>query len=48
MPRRYYTYLPHFQGYHVISTIGAMILGIGIGVAVVTLLVSLRTGRKAR
>jgi cytochrome c oxidase subunit I len=47
MPRRYYTYLPHFQGYHVISSIGAMILGIGIGVAVVTLLVSLWAGRRA-
>jgi cytochrome c oxidase subunit 1 len=47
MPRRYYTYLPHFQGYHIISTIGALVLGVGIGVALVTLLMSLRNGRKA-
>jgi cytochrome c oxidase subunit I len=47
MPRRYYTYLPHFQGYHVISTIGALVLGTGIGVALATLLWSLWTGRKA-
>ncbi len=30
MPRRYYSYLPEFQDYHVISTIGAYVLGSGI------------------
>ena len=47
MPRRYYTYLPQFQSYHVISTLGAYLLGVGIAIAVVTLLMSLKNGRKA-
>ncbi len=33
MPRRYYNYLPEFQSFHVASTIGSYILGIGILVA---------------
>ncbi|MEM6786693.1 MAG: cytochrome c oxidase subunit I [Myxococcota bacterium] len=47
MPRRYYSYLPEFQSLHQISTIGAFVLGIGILVAFVGLVMSLRNGKKA-
>jgi heme/copper-type cytochrome/quinol oxidase subunit 1 len=29
MPRRYYDYEPMFQTYHMLSTVGAYILGVG-------------------
>jgi cytochrome c oxidase subunit 1 len=47
MPRRYGTYPPEFQSYHVVSSIGAYIQLIGFVVAAVTLLQSLFKGRKA-
>ncbi len=47
MPRRYYSYLDQFQIYHVISTIGSYILGLGFVMAMVTLLVSLKKGKAA-
>ncbi|MCG6157191.1 cytochrome c oxidase subunit I [Rubinisphaera margarita] len=47
MPRRYYNYLPEFQVYHVLSTIGAFLLGFGLLLAAVVLIVSLFKGRKA-
>jgi cytochrome c oxidase subunit I len=47
MPRRYYDYLPEFQTYHVISTIGSYIMAIGFGVIGVYLLHSCYRGKKA-
>jgi cytochrome c oxidase subunit I len=47
MPRRYYDYLPEFQTYHVISTIGSWILVLGILVMLVNLLVGIRRGAPA-
>ena len=47
MPRRYYDYLPEFEGLHFISTLGAYGLGIGLAVAGGTLAWSLFYGRKA-
>jgi len=45
MPRRYATYWPEFQPYHVMSTIGAYIQFIGFAVAAVALLHSLFKGK---
>jgi cytochrome c oxidase subunit 1 len=42
MPRRYYNYLPEFQGLHQLSTLGAFLLGVGFLITAITLLVSLR------
>ncbi|MCA9108096.1 MAG: cbb3-type cytochrome c oxidase subunit I, partial [Planctomycetales bacterium] len=42
MPRRYYNYLPEFQGLHQISTIGAYILGFGFVMTAIYLLSSLK------
>jgi cytochrome c oxidase subunit 1 len=42
MPRRYYSYLPQFQGYHLGSTIGSWILASGLLMAAVVLFSSLR------
>jgi cytochrome c oxidase subunit 1 len=47
MPRRYHNYAPEFQVYHVLSTAGASILGIGYLLPVIYLLWSLRYGKKA-
>ena len=47
MPRRYYNYLPEFQVYHVLSTIGAFLLGFGLLLAAIVLIVSLFKGKKA-
>lgn len=47
MPRRYYDYLPEFQTYHVISTIGSYIMALGFGVIGVYLLHSCYRGKKA-
>jgi cytochrome c oxidase subunit I len=47
MPRRYYDYLPEYQVYHVIATVGSWILVSGIIVLVVNLLVSLKRGAPA-
>jgi cytochrome c oxidase subunit I len=41
MPRRYYDYIPEFQSFHVASTIGAYILGIGFLMTTVSLIRSL-------
>jgi hypothetical protein len=41
MPRRYYDYIPEFQPFHVASTIGAYILGVGFLMTTVSLLRSL-------
>ncbi|NNE01494.1 MAG: cytochrome c oxidase subunit I, partial [Pirellulaceae bacterium] len=47
MPRRYATYDPEFQWLHVMSTWGALLLGVGLLVALVTLLHSLFKGKPA-
>jgi cytochrome c oxidase subunit 1 len=47
MPRRYYDYLPEYQTYHVIATVGSWILVTGIIVLVVNLLVSMKRGAPA-
>jgi len=47
MPRRYYDYLPEFQVYHVISTVGSWILIAGLLIMFVNLLVALRRGSPA-
>ena len=47
MPRRYHTYVPEFQPYHQASTIGSMILGIGLFLTLFYLLHSLFRGAKA-
>lgn len=47
MPRRYYSYPDEFQVYHILSTAGASILGVGYALPVVYLIWSLRYGRVA-
>jgi len=47
MPRRYASYVEEFQDLHRLSTIGAMMLGVGLLVAGLTLLHSLFYGKKA-
>ncbi len=46
MPRRYYDYLPEFQIYHLVSTIGSWILVTGILLMVGNLIKSLLSGKK--
>ncbi|MBS1519291.1 MAG: cbb3-type cytochrome c oxidase subunit I [Bacteroidetes bacterium] len=46
MPRRYYDYLPEFQTYHIISTVGSWILVSGILVMVFNLINGIRNGKK--
>jgi cytochrome c oxidase subunit 1 len=47
MPRRYATYLPQFQPYHVMSSIGAYIQFLGFALTAVYLIYSLFKGKKA-
>ena len=44
MPRRYYSYLPEYQPWHVMSTVGSWIIGLGFLIMLVYLLWSLRRG----
>jgi len=44
MPRRYYDYLPQFQNWNVVSTVGSWILISGILLMFINLLRSLKTG----
>lgn len=46
MPRRYYDYLPEFQSYHFLSTIGSWILVLGIIIMFTNLISSIRSGKK--
>ncbi len=46
MPRRYYDYLPEFQIYHLISTIGSWILVAGILIMLSNLIKALLSGKK--
>ena len=48
MPRRYATYVPEYQPYHQASTIGAMILGVGVALMVFYLISSLLIRKKAK
>ncbi len=47
MPRRYHAYAPEFQVFHVLSTAGASILGLGYALPLFYFLWSLRRGRSA-
>ncbi len=47
MPRRYYDYLPEFQGLHQISTVGSWILGVGFLILLVNFARSLFGGKKS-
>lgn len=47
MPRRYYDYLPEYQKYHIISTVGSWILVSGILIMYFNLWMGLRKGKKA-
>jgi cytochrome c oxidase subunit 1 len=46
-PRRYYNYWDEFQIYHQISTVGVVILAVGLFMALINLIVSLKTGAVA-
>jgi len=48
MPRRYATYVPEYQIYHQVSTIGAMLLGSGVLLMVFYLVSSLLVRKKAK
>jgi cytochrome c oxidase subunit 1 len=47
MPRRYYNYLPEFQGLHQLSSIGSYLLGLGLLISAIALLHALFAGRRA-
>jgi cytochrome c oxidase subunit 1 len=47
MPRRYYDYLPQFEIWHRISTVGSWILAVGLFYMAWMFIVSLRSGKKA-
>jgi cytochrome c oxidase subunit 1 len=47
MPRRYHFYAPEYQIWHILSTAGATILGVGMAIPVCYLTYSLFKGRKA-
>jgi cytochrome c oxidase subunit 1 len=46
-PRRYYNYWDEFQIYHQISTVGLVVLAVGLFTALINLIVSLKTGAVA-
>ena len=47
MPRRYHEYLPEFEIWHQLSTVGAMLFGVGLFICLFYLLHSLVRGAKA-
>ncbi|GIX43034.1 MAG: hypothetical protein KatS3mg129_2767 [Leptospiraceae bacterium] len=47
MPRRYFDYLPHFQTWHLVSTVGSWFNGLGYIIVLTNLLVSAFKGEKA-
>jgi cytochrome c oxidase subunit 1 len=47
MTRRYATYIPEFQVYHVISTVGSVVMAIGFVITAIYLLHSIFGGKKA-
>ena len=48
MPRRYATYLPQFFSMHVLSTVGAFLIGVGMVVALFNVVLSWQYGRRIR
>jgi cytochrome c oxidase subunit 1 len=46
-PRRYFNYLQEWQIFHQISTVGIVVLGTGLFMALFNLLISLKNGAKA-
>jgi len=47
MPRRYFDYPPEFASYHVMSTIGAYVLGIGMLIIAINLIHAIKRGKPA-
>jgi len=47
MPRRYYDYLPEFEIFHQISTVGSWVIGLGFLVALACFVQSLISGKKS-
>lgn len=47
MPRRYYTYLPQFQGMHGFSSFGALIMGVGFLLIAIYLIYAIFKGKPA-
>ena len=47
MPRRYYDYLPEFQGMHQFATVGSWVLITGILLMFTNLFIAMRNGKKA-
>jgi cytochrome c oxidase subunit 1 len=47
MPRRYATYLPEFQTWHQLSTVGSYLLGLGFTITLIYMIASLIKGEKA-
>jgi cytochrome c oxidase subunit 1 len=47
MPRRYATYVDQFTIYHELSTVGSLVLGVGLAIVLIYLLASLKTGKRA-
>lgn len=47
MPRRYYDYVPEYTQLHAFSTYGSWILGLGLLLAFICFIVSLKTGERA-
>jgi cytochrome c oxidase subunit 1 len=47
MPRRYYNYLPKYESYHVISTIGSYLMAVSLIIMAVYFVQSLRRGKRA-
>jgi len=47
MPRQYHTYVPEFQVYHVMSTAGASVLGVGFMLPIIYLTYSWKYGARA-
>jgi len=47
MPRRYYDYLPQYQGLHQLSTVGSWVLGMGFFIMAGMFISSLKSGKKA-
>ncbi len=47
MPRRYYYYLPEFEKFHQISTVGSWLIGAGFLTVLFNMIASLRNGERA-
>jgi len=46
MPRRYYDYLPEFQTYHMLSTVGSWVLITGLLIMFINLYNAIRSGKR--